>query len=367
MKAMILAAGVGSRLDPLTRTIPKPLVPVLNRPVMEYLVELLKKHGFDEIMVNLHYLGDQIEEYFGDGSKWGVKICWSREEQLWGDAGSVKRVEDFFRNDTFLVIGGDDLTDMDLNRLVQTHKDKKALATIGLSLVDDPSEYGIVKMNEESRVIEFLEKPTGGKIFSNTANTGVYVFQPEIFELIPRGRFFMFGKQLFPLLMEQRLHVAGHLTAAYWKDVGNLKVYQQTHKDVLANRVNITLPMREVRMKVWKRNKDGKLEEARDKVWVGEDVEIDETAKIGYPVAIGNNVKISAGAKVLENTVIGNGCWVEEGAVVEDSILWDKAIVMRGTHLERCVVGMDCHVKTNVAIFDGIIVSPFRPDEPNGD
>lgn len=346
MKAMILAAGVGSRLDPLTRNVPKPLVPIVNRPVMEYLIELLKKHGFDQIMVNVHYLGDQIQKYFGDGSRWGVEIHWSVEDRLWGDAGSLKRVEDFFKDDTFLVIGGDDLTDMDLSKLVKTHQDKGALSTIALSLVDDPSEYGIVLMNEDSRITRFLEKPKGEVIFSNTANTGVYVFQPQIFDLIPRGVFYLFGKQVFPLLLEQRLPLYGHLTAAYWKDVGNLKVYQQTHIDVLAERVNTRLP----------------LNETRKYVWMGDNVQIDESAEITYPVAIGNNVTIAAGARVLENSVIGNNCAIEEGATIRDSILWDGAVVMRGTHLERCVVGNDCHVKTDAAIFDGIIVNPQRPD-----
>lgn len=348
MRAMILAAGVGSRLDPLTRNVPKPLVPILNRPVMEYLIELLKKHGFNEIMVNLHYLGDQIEAYFGDGKKWGVDIHWSREDKLWGDAGSVKRVEEFFKDETFIVIGGDDLTDMDLTKLVKAHKEKGAISTLALSLVDDPSEYGIVLMNEDNRTTRFLEKPKGEVIFSNTANTGVYVFEPQIFDLIPRGTFYLFGKQVFPLLLEQRLPVYGHLTAAYWKDVGNLKVYQQTHKDVLEGRVNTTLPM----------------EEVRKYVWIGKNVEIDPTAEVGYPVAIGNDVKILAGAKVLENTVIGDNCAVEEGATVRDSILWEGATVMRHTHLERCVVGRDCKVKTDAAIFDGIIVNPQRPDAP---
>src|SRR6266487_3877 len=169
MRAMILAAGVGSRLDPLTRNLPKPLVPIVNRPVMEHIIELLRKHGFDEIMVNLHYLGDQIEAYFGDGSRLGVEIHYSREDQLWGDAGSVKRVEEFFRDETFIVVGGDDLADMDLSRLVKTHRDKNALSTIALSLVDDPSEYGIVQMNEEGRITRFLEKPKGELIFSNQA------------------------------------------------------------------------------------------------------------------------------------------------------------------------------------------------------
>jgi len=348
MKAMILAAGVGSRLDPLTRNVPKPLVPIVNRPVMGYLLDLLKKHGFDEIVVNLHYLGDHIKKYFGDGSKWGVKILWSQEDQLWGDAGSLKRVEDFLKDDTFIVIGGDDLTDMDLTKLVKTHKEKKALATIALSLVDDPSEYGIVLMNEDSRITRFLEKPKGEVIFSNTANTGVYVFEPGIFDLIPRGTFYLFGKQVFPLLLEQHLPIYGHLTASYWKDVGNLKIYQQTHIDVLAGRVDTVPPMKEV----------------RKYVWMGDNVQIDETAEIGYPVAIGNNVRILAGAKVLENTVIGDNCAVEEGATVKDSILWEGATVMRGTHLERCVVGRDCMVKTDAAIFDGIIVNPQRADTP---
>lgn len=346
MKAMILAAGVGSRLDPLTRNVPKPLVPILNRPVMEYLVELLKKHGFDEIMVNLHYLGEQIEAYFGDGTKWGVKIHWAYEDKLWGDAGSVKRAQDFFQDDTFIVIGGDDLTDMDLTRLVRTHREKGALATIALSLVDDPSEYGIVLMNEDSRITRFLEKPKGEVIFSNTANTGVYVFQPEIFDLIPRGVFYLFGKQVFPLLLEQRLPLYGQLTAAYWKDVGNLKVYQQTHQDMLEGRVNVKLQLNEV----------------RKYVWIGQNVAIDDTAEIGYPVAIGDNVVIGPGARVLENTVIGNNCALEEGVSLRDSILWDGAVVMSGTHLERCVVGKDCHVKTDAAIFDGIIVNPQRPN-----
>jgi NDP-sugar pyrophosphorylase family protein len=341
---MILAAGVGSRLDPLTRNLPKPLVPIVNRPVMEHIIVLLAKHGFQEIMVNLHYLGDQIESFFGDGRHLGVNIHYSYEDQLWGDAGSVKRVEEFFKDETFIVVGGDDLADIDLTRLVRTHRDKKALATIALSLVDDPSEYGIVLMNEEGRITRFMEKPKGEVIFSNTANTGVYVFEPEVFELIPRNTFYLFGKQFFPQMLEQRRPLYGHLTASYWKDVGNLAVYQQTHYDALAGRVAINFPMKEV----------------RKYVWIGDNVEIDPSAEIGYPVAIGNDCRVEAGAKVLENTIIGNGCAVERGAVVKESILWDGAVVMRDTWLERCVVGKNCHVKTNAAVFDGVIVNPQR-------
>jgi mannose-1-phosphate guanylyltransferase/phosphomannomutase len=347
MKAMILAAGVGSRLDPLTRNLPKPMVPIVNRPVIEHIIDLLKQHHFNEIMVNLHYLGETIEQHLGDGKRFGVKVCYSKEEELWGDAGSVKRCEEFFTkggNEPFLVIGGDDISDKDLTKLVKSHKEKRAIATIGLSLVDDPSEYGIVLMNEKGRITRFLEKPKGEVIFSNTANTGVYVFDQSIFDYIPKGRFYGFGHNLFPQLLDQKKPLFGHLTSSYWKDIGNLHVYRQTHRDVLAGRVALHIPMKE----------------KKKYQWMGENVEIDPTAEIQYPVAIGDNVRIEAGAQILENTVIGNGCVVEIGACLKETILWEGAVVQRGTQLERCVVGTNCHVKSNAAVFDGVIVDPVR-------
>ncbi len=344
MKAMILAAGVGSRLDPLTRTVPKPMVPIVNRPVIEHIVEKLKKHGVTEIMVNLHYLGDVIKSHLGDGKKFGIKIHYAQEDKLWGDAGSVKRAEDFFRDGTFLVVGGDDISDIDLSRLIKYHRDKKALSTIALSLVDDPSEYGIVLMNEKGRITRFLEKPKGEVIFSNTANTGIYVFEPEVFDTIPRGVAYGFGNNVFPQLLEQKKPLYGYLTSSYWKDVGNLQVYRKTHYDALEGRVVLNIP----------------LKQDRRYVYMGENVEIDPTAKIGYPVAIGNNVRIEAGASVLENTILGDDCVVETGATLKECILWQGAVVQRGTHLERCVVGTNCHVKSNSAVFDGVIVDPVR-------
>ena len=343
MKAMILAAGVGSRLDPLTRNLPKPMVPIINKPVMEHIVELLARNGFSHIMVNLYYHGEQIQDYFGDGSKWGVEIQYSIEDRLWGDAGSVKRCEDFF-DDTFLVIGGDDLADVDLKRLVKNHREHKAMCTIALSLVDDPSEYGIVLINEKGKITRFLEKPKGEVIFSNMANTGVYIFEPEIFELIPKGVTYGFGHNVFPLLLEQKRRFYGYLTSSYWRDVGNLKQYQETHRDALQGRVIMKFPIPEV----------------KKYVWIGENANIHPSAEIGYPVVIGNNCTIEANAKVLENSVVGDNCVVEEDAVVRDSILWEGARVMRQTMLERCVVGTGCQVKSNAAVFDGVIVDPVR-------
>lgn len=343
MKAMILAAGVGSRLDPLTRNLPKPLVPIINKPVMAHIVELLAQHGFIEIMVNLHYHGDQIRDYFGDGSRWGVKIEYSEEDRLWGDAGSVKRCEDFF-DSPFLVIGGDDLADIDLRKLMKHHNEHKSLCTIALSLVDDPSEYGIVLINERGKITRFLEKPKGEIIFSNMANTGIYLFEPEIFEMIPKGVSYGFGHDVFPQLLEQKRRFYGYLTADYWRDVGSLKQYRETHRDALQGRVNIKFPMPEV----------------KKYVWMGDNVEIHPSAEIGYPVVIGNNCRINAHAKVLENTVMADNCVVEADAVVRDSIMWEGARVMQHTMLERCVIGKDCHVKSNAAVFDGLIIDPTR-------
>ena len=341
MKAMILAAGVGSRLDPLTRNLPKPMVPVMNRPVMEHIIRLLARHGFSDIMINVHHLADQIEGYFGDGDDLGVHIQYSREAELLGTAGGVKRVEKFFDN-TFVVIGGDDLADTDLSTLLNFHREKKAVATIGLALVDDPSEYGVALLNEYGRISRFVEKPKGESHIGNTVNTGVYLFEPQIFNLIPGGRFFDFGRDVFPLLLQQKEAFYGCLTANYWCDVGNLEQYRQAHYDFLENRVSLKVSMQEVRRFVW----------------LGADVQVDPSAEIGYPVAIGSGTVIGPDARILENTVVGEGCVVESGAVVSRSVLWEGARVESNTTLHRCVVGSHCTVSSNAAIFDGVLVPP---------
>ena len=350
MKAMILAAGVGSRLDPLTRNIPKPMVPIVNKPVMEHIVEMLAHNGFRDIMVNVYYRGELIQDYFGDGKKWGVRIHYSQEDRLWGDAGSVKRCEDFFDKDVFVVVGGDDLADIDLRRLVRYHQERKALTTIALSLVDDPSEYGIALLNERGRITRFLEKPKGEVMFSNSANTGVYVFHRDVLELIPKGVQYGFGNNLFPLLLEQKTRFYGYLTSSYWKDVGNLRQYQEAHHDALSGRVDIKIPGTEI----------------KKYVWMGENVQIDPTAEIGYPVVIGNNCRIEKDARLLEYSVLADNCVLEEGAVVKQSVLWHGACVMRNTMLERCVVGEKCSVKSSAAVFDGVIVDPIRRANNNG-
>ncbi len=343
MKAMILAAGVGSRLDPLTRNVPKPMVPIANKPVIEHIIEVLREHGFREIIINVHYLAERITNWLGNGEKWGVSIKYSYEEEPLGTAGGVKKVEDNF-DSTFLVVGADDLCDIDLRRVLAYHQEKKAMVTIALSLVDDPSEYGVVLTNERGRVIAFIEKPRGERIPSNTVNTGIYILEPKVLSFIPEGQFFDFGRDLFPLLIDRKVPFYGYLASGYWKDVGNMKQYRAAHKDVLYKRINFHIPLKEVKPFFWQ----------------GENVEIEPSAYMEYPVVIGNGCIIKRGAQILEGTVLGDGCIIEEGAVVKQSILWRGAKVGKNTMIEGCIVGENCEVYSNAAIFEGVIVSPTR-------
>ena len=344
MKAMILAAGVGSRLDPLTRAIPKPMVPIVNRPVIEHIVLDLKKHGFDDIRVNVHYLGSVIEEGLGDGARLGVKISYAHEDKLWGDAGSVKRSQDFFNGETFLVVGGDDISDIDLSGLMALHREKNAASTIATTLVEDPSQFGIVVTDDDGRITRFLEKPKGGDVFSKMANTGVYVFEPGVFDLIPPDTFYGFGNEVFPQLLAEGRPLYGFSTRAYWKDVGNLQVYRQTNFDALNGLVHLEFG----------------LAETAPGIYQGENVQLDPTAEITGPAAIGNGVTVGAGAKLLGNVILGDGSIIEPNVTLKDTITWKNARVSAGTHLERCVVGTNAQVQSNVAIFDANIVDPTR-------
>lgn len=330
MKAMILGAGIGSRLDPLTRSLPKPLVPIVGKPVMGHLVDLLKKHGFTDIMVNVQYLGHRIEESLGDGSAYGVNIHYSREDKLWGDAGGVKRCESFFADapdDTFLVIGGDDLTDTDIGAIVRAHKEKGAVATLGVTPVDDPSEYGIVVADDDGFITRFQEKPKKGEAFSNLANTGIYVFNTKVFQYIPAETFYGFGNNVFGALLAAGEPMLSVPSEAYWKDVGNLAIYRQSQRDVLDKKVNVDLPT-------------------------------------GASV-VNDNCVVCAGAtvsgEIRDYTIVGAGATVEAGATVVNSILWDGAVVKAGTHLENSVVGTGVTVSSSHGIFSGLCVESKRP------
>lgn len=350
MKAMILAAGVGSRLDPLTRNVPKPMVPVINQPVIEHIIQLLARHGVSEICCNTHYLAEHIESYFQQRPPTGVTMRFNREEELHGTAGGVKRVAeqgDFFDDEPFVVIGGDDLTDVDLTAMLDFHRQSGALATIALTTVSDPSQFGVVVLEDMNAsrggaIKRFVEKPPRGTAPSNLVNTGIYIFQPQVLDLIPSGEFYDFGKQVFPGLLEAGLPFVGYKTEEYWRDVGNLHEYRECHDDFFNGDLKMDLT----------------VEQTGDGLWIGEDCSIHLTANIEGPCVIGPRCVIGPGATIKDKSVLSNDCVIGAGATVSHSILWSRSRVEPGTHLEGCIVGFDCHVYSNAAIFHGTIVSP---------
>ena len=281
MKAVVMAGGEGTRLRPLTSNQPKPMVPIVGKPCMEHIVELLRGHGFDEVIVTVAFLPQAIRSYFGDGESLGVNIEYSVEETPAGTAGSVGLASDKL-DETFLVISGDALCDFDLTRLVEFHKERGAAVTIGLKSVENPLEFGIVVTDDDGRVERFLEKPSWGQVFSDTINTGVYVLEPEVLQHVPTDRPYDFSKELFPLLLEMGRPLYGLVMDGYWQDIGNLDQYRQANFDALDEQVALGIPG--IRL--------------RGNVWLGEGVELDDLDQVEGPALISNYCRIAPDAQV---------------------------------------------------------------------
>ncbi len=323
MKAMVLAAGLGTRLRPLTDVFSKPMVPLVGRPCMEHTIRLLQKHGFEDVIVNLHHRPEKIKEHFGDGARFGLRISYSYEKELLGTAGALKKVADFFAGETVLIVSGDALTDINLEDFYCYHKEQKPVATLALKTVDDPTQYGVVLLKEK-RIVAFQEKPDRGEAVSNLANTGIYLFDPEIFEHIPAKTFFDFGKQVFPHLLKENVKMSGYEMSGYWCDIGSPAVYQQAHEDILTGRVKVDIP--------------GK--ETRAGIWCGKDVSIDQAAVLEAPLFLGDGCVIAKDVFVCGPTVIGSRCRVGTGAVIKKSILWDDMHIHPRTTVDGRILYM---------------------------
>ncbi|MDI6630922.1 MAG: mannose-1-phosphate guanyltransferase [Bacillota bacterium] len=339
MKAIIMAGGEGSRLRPLTCNRPKPMVPVVNRPIMAYCVDLLKKYGITEIGVTLRYLPDAIQEYFRDGSDFGVRLRYFIEESPLGTAGSVKNAASFLDR-TFVVVSGDALTDVELSEAVAFHRKQGALATIVLTRVKCPLEYGVVITGESGRIRRFLEKPGWGEVFSDTVNTGIYILEPEVLDYFAANQEFDFSKDLFPLLLRENKPLYGVVLDGYWCDVGGLEVYLQAQQDVLSRKVRVTLPGREV----------------APGIWVEDGAAVDPTARLEGPLAVGAGVRVGPGANLGAFTVLGAGCIIQSGASIKRSVLWDHCFVGRGAALRGAVLGNNVQVQANAGVYEGAVV-----------
>ncbi len=353
-KAMVLAAGLGTRLRPLTDLISKPMAPIVNKPVMEHIIELLKKHGYTDIVCNLHYYPEAIKNYFGDGAKWGMNISYSYEEVLMGTAGGVKNVEGFFEGKTFLVISGDALTDINLTEVVEFHKQKGGIATLVLTQVDEPSQFCVIILDKNKKIVGFQEKPLPGEEKSNLANSGIYVFEPEIFNYIPEKKFYDFGKNVFPDLLEKNIAYYGFTHNQYWNDVGSLEEYQRGNFDALEGKVKVNIPGIQI----------------REGVWVGKNCRIQEEVVIIPPVCIGDNCTIKKGAKLFGPIILGNNTIVDERAVLYRGIKWGSGYIGKDASLIGAIIGYNAKIKDKASVLekavigsksiigDGIIIHP---------
>jgi len=339
MKAVVMAGGEGSRLRPLTCNRPKPLVPLCNKPVMEYIIELLKRHGITQIAATLHYLADEIVSYFGDGSEWGVQLHYSVEEEPLGTAGAVKLLDDFL-DETFVIVSGDALTDFNLQKIIDFHKEKKSLATLTLTRVDNPLEYGVVITEENGAIRRFLEKPSWGEVFSDTINTGIYVLEPEVLKMMVRNKNYDWSKDIFPRILEEEKPIYGCITTGYWCDIGNLQQYRNAQSDIMQGKVEVKIPGEKI---------------ARN-VWLGEGSEINPSANIAGPAIVGRNCRIKANAHVDEYTIIGDNCIVEEGAVVHMSTLWNNVYLGKNSRMSGGIVCRQSTIKNNVVVNEGVVL-----------
>jgi mannose-1-phosphate guanylyltransferase / phosphomannomutase len=339
VKAVIMAGGEGTRLRPLTSNLPKPMMPLANKPMMEHVIDLLRRHGFDEIVVTLAFMPDAIRNHFGDGSEFGVQIQYATEETPLGTAGSVRNAADAL-DERFLVISGDVLTDIDLGKVVAFHEEKGALATIGLVPVENPLEFGIVITNEDGSIERFLEKPSWGQVFSDTINTGIFVLEPEIFDHIAPDRPVDFSSEVFPALLEARLPLYGAVADGYWEDVGTIEAYVSAHKDILDEKVVVEVPGFEL----------------SGGVWIGESAEIHPDAVVDGPAVIGDNARVEAGARLGEYTVLGANVKVRADAQIRRSIIQDNAYLGEGVRLGGTVVGRACDVRRGARCEDGSVL-----------
>jgi mannose-1-phosphate guanylyltransferase/phosphomannomutase len=341
MKAVVMAGGEGSRLRPLTINRPKPMVPLVNRPVMGHIIELLKRHNIDDVVATLQYRANDIQNYFGDGSNAGVTMHYSVEPRPLGTAGSVKYAEKYLTgNDPFLIISGDALTDLNLTEIIDFHKRVGAAVTITLYRVPSPLEYGVIIVDGEGRIERFMEKPSWGEVISDTVNTGIYVISPEVLEDIEPGTPVDFSKDLFPQLMKRGAPLYGFIANGYWTDVGNIAEYIRAAGDLLSGKVNL-----------------GEIgQHIGGNIYVDEDVQIAPDAQLYGPVYLGLGSRIKGGVVIHGPTAIHPYAIVDNRAHIDRSIVWRNAYIGEGAELRGAIIGQRCSLKTKAVVFEGAVI-----------
>jgi Nucleoside-diphosphate-sugar pyrophosphorylase involved in lipopolysaccharide biosynthesis/translation initiation factor 2B, gamma/epsilon subunits (eIF-2Bgamma/eIF-2Bepsilon) len=339
MKAVIMAGGEGSRLRPLTINRPKPMVPLVDRVVMHHIIELLKLHNITDIVVTVQYLANNIQDYFGDGSSYGVNISYSLEETPLGTAGSVKHAQHMLQ-EPFIIISGDALTDFNLTEIIEFHKNNKALATLTLKRVPNPLDYGVIITDERGHVRQFLEKPSWGEVFSDTVNTGIYVLEPEVLDMIPAGRVVDWSKDVFPRMLRNEDPLFGYVAEGYWTDVGTIEEYMRACGDYMSGKVNLP--------RVGQHIGGG--------IWIDGDADIAPDARLHGPIYLGHGAKIKGGVIVHGPTMIRDYTIVDTRANVDRSLVYHNSYIGERAELRGAIVLKQCNIKSRAVLFEGVVV-----------
>lgn len=340
LKAVVMAGGEGTRLRPLTCNLPKPMVPVANRPILEHVLNLLARHGCEEALLTLHARPQVIRDFVGDGSAFGLRAKCFVEDVPLGTAGSVKNVEADL-GDTFVVISGDVLTGIDLRALLAFHRRQGAAVTIGLTTVENPLEYGVVVCDKDGRVNRFLEKPSWGEVLSDQVNTGIYVIEPAVLKLIEPGKVCDFSRQLFPALLEAGMPIFGYRSVGYWCDVGNLGQYFQAHIDILEGRAGLDIGGSEL----------------RERIWVGSGVDIAPGAELTGPLLLGPGTYLGSGARIEGPAVIGREVVIGGQATIKRSVIGDHCYIGRLAEVRGAVLGRGVRLHNRSSVYDGAVLA----------
>lgn len=346
IKTMIMAGGKGTRLRPLTLIRPKPMIPLLNKPIMQYMIERLKSFNLTNIIVTLSYMSAHIKRYFKDGSDIGVNINYSTENWPLGTGGSVRKAKKYIE-DTFLVVSGDVVTDINFNEILKFHKEKKAIATLALTHVKDPTHFGIAVLDKANQITNYLEKPSQDKVFSNIANTGIYVFEPEILDfLVKKKGEIDFSKHVFPRLIEESAGIYGFLFDGYWNDVGRPKTYLKATYDILNQKSGQEISGTKVKEEI------GRIGD----IWIGKNVKIDDKARVEGPVVIGDNCTIEKGCKISNGSVIGNNVLIKKNTNMEGVVVFSNNIIEENSFLKGCIIDTNCFIDKNAIIEKEVVI-----------
>lgn len=353
MQGIIIAGGFGTRFRPLTYTRPKPLMPILNRPLLEYQVGLLQSHGVHEIVFATNYMADAIEKHFGDGSRFGVKMRYAQEDQPLGTAGAIRNAANsLWRQETVVVFNGDIVTDFDLSAIIERHRQCASRATITLKAVPSPNPYGVIDLDPEGRVLAWREpteeqkkalagNPNVAQTGWDYINAGFYVLEPEVIESIPEGRMVSIEREIYPRMIEQGEGLYGAPAEGYWVDVAGPTHYWSVTSDLLRGRANVRL--------LGSPQAEG--------LWCMEGAQVQCTLEAGAVAHVGKNAVIEDGVHLRGTVVIGAGCYIARGCVIEDCVLLERVCLREGVSLTRTICDCDVSIEEGCRIADAVIAA----------